>query len=156
MSKLTKMVEAATARGDKKLNAFTGAVRDPEISGFVVGDTFKLPDTFEVYEQNFGTGSAQYILVECGPDNFKQFFPSTFSKSRAIYNEDLTPTGNRARTQGTATELYLQSGSVQAGMEALRATGKKLKISAIDTIRSLRYDRPELQNVQIMTIDLAD
>lgn len=157
MSKLSKMVEAAKARGDKKMTEFSGAVRDPEISGFEKGDEFALPVTFEVYEQSFGngSGSAQYILVECGPDNFKQFFPSTFSKSRAEYNEDMTPTGKRVRTKGTATELYLQSGSVQAGMEALRATGKKLKITKIEPARTLKYDGSGLQNVQILTIDLV-
>lgn len=157
MGALSVEKERALKGGDKKVSGFTGAVRSLDSLTVELGDTFTLPDTYEVFEQKFGKGDSanttQYIFVECGKDNFKKFYPSTFTKSRAIYDEDGTPTGERAHTKGTAAELYRQSGSVAAGMDALK--GKTLKVTDMVTVRTLKYGSTEVVNALIPTIDIV-
>lgn len=155
MPKLSRIIDLAVARGDKITNTFSGTTRISEYNGFLVGDTFTLPNTYVVYTRKFGDYETQYILVQTGEDEWKEFYPSTFRKNRAEYTESLTPTGKRFRTLGTATELFNQHESIQLGMEAL--AGKTLTISAIKMIRTIDYNRPEqLIYTQILTIDIVE
>lgn len=141
--------------GAKEVNSFGGAVRSLENTGLEKGDTFTFPKTYDkIYERMFGTNKAAYILVEIGPDNVKPFYPSTFTKSRTIYNEDKTSTGQRVYTTGTAAEIFQKCATVDEGMQKL--AGKKVIVSDIKTIRTLRYGTTELMNAQIPVIDLVE
>ena len=87
-----------------------------------------------------------------GVKTVKPFYPSTMTKTRAIYNEDGTPTGTRMSTKGTAAEEFRNHGGVQEAMEAL--AGKTLVVSNIETVRTLRFGTTSLMDAQIPTIDL--
>lgn len=154
MATLEQEIKRNIARGDKKVNGFTGAVRSLENLGLEKGDEFTIPEKFDVYEQKIGDNAVQYIMVELKNGNAKPFYPSTFTKSRTVYNQDGTSTGQRVFTKGTAAELFRQYGSVQEGMDALR--GKTVKVSDIEQVDTLRYGTTSLMKAQIPTIDLVD
>ena len=154
MAGLSVEVARAKAAGDKKVNGFEGAVRSLENLNLEVGDQFTMPENYEVYEQKIGDNKAQYIFIDLGNDNVKKFYPSTFTKSRTVYNEDGTSTGERVHTMGTAAELFRTVGSVADGMNLLK--GKTLKVTDIKTVRTIRYGTTSLMNAQIPTIDLVD
>lgn len=141
------------ARGDKKVAGFSGHIRSLDSLALESGDEFTFPEKYDVYEQKIGDNSVQYIMVTLANGNAKPFYPSTFTKSRTIYNEDGTPTTKRVHTEGSAAELFRQSGDVETGMNALK--GKKVKVTDIITIRTLRYGTTSLMNAQIPTIDLV-
>ncbi len=147
-------IQRNLARGDKKVNGFTGAVRSLENLGLEKGDEFKIPESFDVYEQKIGENSVQYIMVELTNGNAKPFYPSTFTKSRTVYNQDGTSTGQRVFTKGSAAELFRQHGNVQEGMNALK--GKTLKVSDVEQVDTLRYGTTSLMKAQIPTIDIVD
>lgn len=153
MAELAVELQRNIARGDKKVNGFSGSVRSLENLGLEKGDQFTIPESFDVYEQKIGETSVQYIMVELTNGNAKPFYPSTFTKQRTIYNQDGTSTGTRVHTKGTAAELFRQHGSVQEGMDALR--GKTLKVSDIEMVDTLRYGTTSLMKAQIPTIDLV-
>lgn len=77
-----------------------------------------------------------------------------FTKSRQVFNEDKTPTGERVNTKGTAAELYRQYVTVSEGMDALK--GKTVEVTDVETIRTIRYGTSDLMNTQIFTIDLVE
>lgn len=154
MAELTVEVKRAEARGDKKVNGFKGAVRSLENIGLEKGDVLTIPEKFEVFEQKIGDGVTQYIFAQLENGNVKPFYPSTFTKQRTIYNEDGTSTGERVFTQGSAAELFRGFGSVQEGMDALK--GKKIKVTDITPVRTLRYGTTSVMTAQIPTIDLVD
>lgn len=152
MASLDVEIARAKAAGDKKVNGFTGAQRSLENMGLEKGDEFTFPNNYDVYEQKIGENVVQYIFVEIN-GNAKKFYPSTFTKSRTVYNEDGTSTGTRKHTMGTAAELFRQSGTIEAGMDALK--GKKVKVSEMETVRTLRFGTTSLMNAMIPTIDLV-
>lgn len=154
MATLAVELERNKARGDKRVNGFSGAIRSLDNLGLEKGDKFTLPEEYEVYEQMIGDNTVQYIMVELEDGNSKPFYPSTLYKSRTIYNEDGTSTGERVHTMGTASELFRTKGSVQEGMELLK--GRTLVVSDIKTVRTLRYGTTQLMNAQIATIDLVE
>lgn len=154
MAGLSVELARAKAAGDKKVNGFAGAVRSLENLNLEVDDQFTLPENYEVYEQKIGDNKVQYIFIDLGNDNVKKFYPSTFTKSRTVYNEDGTSTGERIHTMGTAAELFRTAGSVVEGMNLLK--GKTLKVTEIKTVRTIRYGTTSLMNAQIPTIDLVD
>lgn len=154
MASLTTEMTRAKARGDKQVNGFTGAVRSLENNVLEVGDVLTIPEKLEVFEQKIGDGVAQYIFAQLENGNVKPFYPSTFTKQRTIYNEDGSSTNERVFTQGTAAEKFREYGSVQEGMEALK--GKKIKVTDMKIVRTLRYGSTSLMNAQIPTIDLVD
>lgn len=153
MATLEQEIKRNIARGDKKVKGFTGAVRSLENLGLEKGDEFTIPQTLEVYEQMIGDNAVQYIMVELKNGNAKPFYPSTFTKSRTIYNQDGTSTGQRAFTKGSAAELFRQYGSVQEGMDALK--GKTLKVTDVEQVDTLRYGTTSLMKAQIPTIELV-
>lgn len=153
MATLEQEVKRNLARGDKKVNGFSGAVRSLENLGLEKGDEFTIPESFDVYEQKIGDNKVEYIMVELKNGNAKPFYPSTFTKSRTVYNQDGTSTGTRVATKGSAADLFRQYGSVQDGMNALK--GKTLKVSDIEQVDTLRYGTTSLMKAQIPTIELV-
>lgn len=153
MASLAIEMKRAEEQGDKRVAGFSGAVRSA-VRSLEKGDKFKFPDKYEVYERKFGNNTAQFIFVEVGDGNVKIFYPSIFTKSRIIYNEDGTSTGKRVHTTGTAAELFQKAGSVRDGMAAL--AGKTVVVSDVVEVRTLRYGTTSLMNAQIPTIDLVD
>ena len=154
MAKLEVERARALENGDKKVAGFKGGVRTLENVALEVGDQFTFPTEFEVYEQKIGDNTAQYIWVILTNGNAKRFYPSTFTKVRTVYNEDGTSTGERKFTLGTAAEEYRKYGTVKEAMNAL--AGKTVKVTNMETIRTLRFDRPTLMNTQIPTIDFVE
>lgn len=154
MATLAIELKRNEARGDKKVSGFSGQVRSLENLGLEIGDSFTFPEEYEVYEQKLGTTSVQYIMVELTNGNAKPFYPSTFTKSRLVYNEDKTPTTTRMYTTGSAAELFRTFGSVEEGMNALK--GKTVKVTKIKPCRTIRYGTSELMDALIPTIDLVN
>lgn len=154
MAKLEVEMARAAANGDKKVTSFKGGVRSLENVALELNDTFTFPTTFDVYEQKIGDNTAQYIWVILEDGNAKRFYPSTFTKSRTIYNEDGTSTGERKFTLGTAAEEFRKHGTVEEGMQAL--AGKKVKVTKLEIVRTLRFGTTSLMNTQIPTIDFAE
>lgn len=160
MSKATDLEEKrAKAIDGNPSTKFSKPLRSTENMAFEVGDVITLPTPpFNVFRRAIGSNIAEYVIVEvksaAGVESAKQFYPSVFAKMRPIYNEDKTPTGNRAVTKGTAAEKAREFVEVNAAMEAL--AGKKVKVSNIDIIRTLNFDRTEVVNDKIMTLDLVD
>lgn len=154
MAKLEVEMARAAANGDKKVTSFKGGVRSLENVALELNDTFTFPTTFDVYEQKIGDNTAQYIWVILEDGNAKRFYPSTFTKSRTIYNEDGTSTGERKFTLGTAAEEFRKHGTVEEGMQAL--AGKKVKVTKLEIVRTLRFGTTSLMNTQIPTIDFVE
>lgn len=159
MATLVQEIQRANARGDKSQNGFKGAIRSLENVGVEVGDEFKIPEgEFKVRVQNIGGNDAEYIFVELvnEPGQVKQFYPSTFTKRRSVYNEDgtLVQPVQRVHTKGTAAELFRSFGSVEEGMKALQ--GKTLKVTNMEQVRTLRFGTTSLMNAQIPTIDIVE
>lgn len=154
MAKLEVEMARAAANGDKKVTSFKGGVRSLENVALELNDTFTFPTTFDVYEQKIGDNTAQYIWVILEDGNAKRFYPSTFTKSRTIYNEDGTSTGERKFTLGTAAEEFRKHGTVEEGMQAL--AGRKVKVTKLEIVRTLRFGTTSLMNTQIPTIDFAE
>lgn len=153
MATLAVEIKRAEAAGDKKIAGFTGAVRSLENLNLEVGDEWVFPEKFDVYEQKIGDNVAQYIFIEIN-GNAKKFYPSTFTKSRTIYNEDGSSTGDRVHTEGTAAELFRSAGSVNEAMKLM--AGKKVKVTDMKTIRTLRFGTTSLMNTTIPTIDVVE
>lgn len=152
MATLEVEIKRAEAAGDKKIAGFTGAVRSLENLNLEVGDEWTFPENYDVYEQKIGDNVAQYIFININ-GNAKKFYPSTFTKSRVIYNEDGSSTGKRVHTEGTAAEAFRAAGSVNEAMQ--RLAGKKVKVTSMQNVRTLRYGTTSLMNATIPTIDLV-
>lgn len=152
MATLVMAQERAKARQDKKIDGFTGEIRDVDFTGFTEGTVFTIPENPEVYQSaSFG----QYIF--CPIENSEeviQFFPSSFLKNRTPYNEDGTIQGSRVFAGGTAVKKYREHASVAAGMAAL--AGKKIKVSKVDNVRTKRYNGNDLVTTQIPTFDIVE
>lgn len=153
MATLAVEIKRAEAAGDKKIAGFTGAVRSLENLNLEVGDEWTFPTSYDVYDQKIGENHAQYIFIDV-KGNAKKFYPSTFTKSRTIYNEDGSSTEQRVHTEGTAAELFRSAGSVDEAMKLL--AGKKVKVTDVKTVRTLRYGTTSLMNASIPTIDLVE
>lgn len=157
---LVKEVARAEEQGAKRVEGFTGAVRSMDNLALEKGDKFTFPAEYKVYEQKFGTGTGQFIFVELEDekgkktDVVKQFYPSTFTKRRTIYNEDGTSTGRRVATKGTAADLYRSVVSVSEGMDLLK--GKTVVVSDIIVVKTLRYGTDQVVEAQIPVIDLVE
>ena len=154
MAKLEVELARAAANGDKKVTGFKGGIRSLENVALELNDTFTFPTTFDVYEQKIGDNIAQYIWVTLEDGNAKRFYPSTFTKSRTVYNEDGTPTAVRKHTLGTAAEEFRNHGTVEEGMNAL--AGKRVKVTNIEIIRAIRYGTNQVENTQIPQIDFVE
>lgn len=154
MANLTVEKARALANGDKQVAGFSGGIRSLENVALELNDTFTFPTSYEVFEQKIGDNKVQYIWVTLENGNAKRFYPSTFTKARTVFNEDGTSTGVRKYTLGTAAEEFRKHGTVEEGMKAL--AGKKVKVTNIEVVSTLRYNSDKLQNTQIPTIDIVE
>ena len=161
MAIMSVEIGRANTNGERvKGNTFSAATRDVEINGFVKGDYFTIPDTFEVREMSFGSNKSEYIFVTVnGVDNAKKFFPSMMWKRRLEYKEEKasdggiipTPIGWK-HTMGKAAEDFLKFGTVQEAMENLK--GKTLEITNVEEVRTVRYGTTnDMVTTNIYTID---
>ena len=138
--------------------AFTGATRDVDLNSFEKGDEFVMPTEYKVYNQKIGTNIAQFILVDVSNETTgvkncaKRFYPSIMWKSRAVYNDDKTPTGNRVHTTGSCAEKFREFGTIDEAVKDL--AGKKIKFSDMITIKTLNFDGDTVVNTNIPTIDV--
>lgn len=146
MSIMSIEAEKANTNGERiKGNSFSKKMRDVEINGFVKGDYFTIPDTFEVREIVYPNGRAEYIFVTVnGTNDVKKFFPSMMWKRRLEYKEEKASNGEVLpvpigwkHTTGKAAEDFLKFGTVQEAMENLK--GKTLVIADVEEIRTVRY-----------------
>jgi hypothetical protein len=157
MGSLAIEVKRAEANGDKQVMGFTGGVRSIEGLFIEKGDEFVIDADAKVYEQTIGTGAnagkAQYCFVMVG-DKAKKFYPSTLTKRRMVVNEDGSPTGQAATSNGTAVDLYRQNGTIAEGMAAL--AGKRLRVSDVVTVRIVRFGTESVTNTGIPTIDIIN
>ena len=161
MANMTVATEKANTNGERiKGNSFSKEVRDVEINGFVKGDYFTIPDTFEVREISFGKNKAEYIFVTVnGTNDVKKFFPSMMWKRRLEYKEEKASNGEVLpvpigwkHTTGKAAEDFLKFGTVQEAMENLK--GKTLVIADVEEIRTVRYGTTnDMVTTNIYTID---
>lgn len=154
MANLTVEKARALANGDKQVAGFSGGIRSLENVALELNDTFTFPTSYEVFEQKIGDNKVQYIWITLENGNAKRFYPSTFTKARTVFNEDGTSTGVRKYTLGTAAEEFRKHGTVEEGMMAL--AGKKVKVTKIEVVSTLRYNSDKLQNTQIPTIDIVE
>ena len=153
MASLDFEIKHSIARGDEKIADFSGAVRSLENLNLELGDEWTFPETYEVYKQKIGSNYAQYIFIDVN-GNAKKFYPSTFTKSRTIYNEDGTSTMKRVHTEGSAAELFRSAQDVSSAMKLL--AGKKVKVTNMVTVRTLRYGSSDIVDALIPTIDLVE
>jgi len=158
MSTLAVEIKRSAAQGDKVVaGGFSGAIRSLENPGLELNDEWTFPENYEVRSTKIGENSAEYIFIEVTngqAKTVKKFFPGTFTKSRAVVNEDKTATGVRAVTKGTAAEKFREYGSIQEGMDAMK--GKHVKVTNLETVRCIRFGTDSLMNAQIPTIDLVE
>lgn len=138
----------------EKSRAIASGVRSLEVVSLEVGDQFTFPTEYEVYEQKINGNTAQYIWITLVNGNAKKFYPSTFTKSRIVCDEDGTPTGERKYTTGTAAEEYRRHGTVDEAMRAL--AGRTVKVTNIEIIRTLRFGTTSVMSTPIPTIDFVD
>ena len=169
MGNLVFEQERARIDGDNistTVGEFNGSVRSLENQGLELGDTWTFPkDGYQVCTTKVGdTDGIEYIWIELENGNAKKFFPSTFTKSRGLYeldekdrpkpiqNADNTP--KRKKTEGTATEIFRSKASINEAMNAL--AGKRVTVSNVETVKTLNFrDSSKLVNTQFYTIDLA-
>lgn len=171
---MAKTIAEFKAAAVKKLGqpsaSFTGNQRSLDFTGLEKGDEFIIPEVFEVYTETFGKGDdareAEFIYVEVtnnGNTKVKPFYPSTFTKSREVFEktpkgQPLRGTGVREYTKGSAAELFRDHVEVEDGMRALAEqckAGKKLKVTEMTSILTQRFNTETLQNTLIPTIELV-
>lgn len=153
-------------------NAFTGTMRDFDFSGLIEGDEFVVPATYEVRKQKMGKNRngedvfVEYIFVET-PTGTKRFYPSMFSKSVLVYEK--TEAGQPLKVardanggvisrhhEGTAVDLFRSKmPDVNAGVQALAASGKKVKLVKATPVLTRAFGREALTNANIYQINLV-
>lgn len=157
MATLAVEMERAEGRKDTTSNSFTGAVRPLENTSLAKGDVLIIPTDFtgKVKTMKIGDNKAEYIFCQLeGSENVKQFFPSVLTKRADVYDEDGEPTGQSVHATGSAVDLFQKYGEIQKGMEALK--GKKIRVSDMMNVRTLRYGTTSLMTARIPVIDLVD
>lgn len=170
MAHLEFEIERAAANGDviaTEIGSFSGAQRSLENLGLEVGDTWTFPkDGYKVCLTKVGnTENIEYIWINLENGSAKKFFPSTFTKSRGLFEEDekgrpaplLGKDGMQVRmkTEGSAAELFRTEATVDEGMNKLR--GKKVTVTKVTNGKILNFNDPNrTQNTQFYTIELVE
>lgn len=170
MANLQFEIERAKAQGDvisETVGEFSGATRSLENMGLEQGDTWRFPkDGYKVCKTKIGnTEDVEYIWIELENGNSKKFFPSTFTKSRGLFEMDdklrpkalLDANGKQIRmqTDGAAADLYRSKSTVQQSM--MQLAGKRVTVSQVRTGKILNFnDNSKLQNTQFYTIDILE
>lgn len=157
MATLEQEIRPTKKNEPRRVTEFSGKVRSLENFDLEIGDMFFIPYNYEIWEKDLNGTPVQYIrvhIVNSPHDIVKHLYPSVFVKHKTVYNEDGTSTGVRVGTAGSAAELFRQQKSIKQGIDALK--GKKLVVSDIQYVRTLRYGTTSLMNAQIPTIDIVD
>lgn len=143
---------------DRKKEGFSSkSPRGLELNYLEVGDEFIIPENFEIYEQNIGGYIVDYINIELTDGRKKVFYPSVFAKQRSVYNEDgtLVQPVQRVATKGSAADLSCSLGyDIARTMDKLR--GRKLKVTNVEHIRTLRLGTTSTMMTTIPTIDIIE
>lgn len=152
MATLAVEMERAISAGDKKVTGFKGQVRSLE-TVLEKGDEFTIEPNAQVWEQKLPGGVAQYMFVTTKKGEVRKLYPSVFTKRRIVVDDNDVVTTDYMSTNGTATELFKQSGSIEAAMKSLE--GKTLVVSDVINFKTTRYGAPgETTNTNVYTIDL--
>jgi hypothetical protein len=153
MSILAIEIERAKQSGDQQIADWSGAQRSVDNIFIEDGDEFVIPADAPIFEQKIGTGKAQYTFVEVN-GQAKKFYPSCLNKSRRSYDEDGKIVNAPAVVaHGTANEEFRKYATVKEGMEALK--GKKLKVTSMFQVRTLRPGTTQLMTTGIPQIDFV-
>lgn len=155
---IEREIKHAEASGDKKLAKLTGGVPNVEVSGFMIGDEWTMPEKYEYFAKNLGGKDVPYIFVEVtnnGEKTVKQLFISMFVKRRSVVNEDGSRTGRMIFTQGSAAEKFRDNATFEEAMNSLK--GLTMKITAMDPVYCIRYGTTkDVILSDIPTIDLVE
>lgn len=171
---MSQAAQMADRNGELSIgNAFTGTMRDFDFSGLVEGDEFIVPKDYDVRQQKMGKNRngedvfTQYIFVET-PSGTKRFYPSMFSKTVLVYEKteagqplkvakDSNGVNITRHHEGTAVDLFRSKmPDVNAGVQALAASGKKVKIVKATPVLTRAFGRDNaLANANIYQIDLV-
>lgn len=170
MANLQFEQERARKNGDvisETVSEFTGATRSLENQGLELGDTWTFPaDGYKVCKTKIGDSKPiEYVWIELENGNSKKFFPSTFTKSRGLFELDekqrpkplKDSEGNqiRMKTEGSAADVFRAEPTVQKSMMAL--AGKKITVSRVDIGQILNFNDPtQLQSSQFYTLDIVE
>lgn len=166
-AKVQNEIVRNAAMGDKACpNGWQGGVKSQVPQNLEVGDVWQFPETWDstnIFERMFDRTSAQYTIVEMleGPSagECKNIWVSTFEKSRVVYDDDMRPVVEdgkvkRAEAKGSAVTEFRRHLTRKAAMEAL--AGKKFKVTAIDTVKTLSFDRSRLVDAQMPVIEIIN
>lgn len=159
MGKLQFEKERALAQGTQKVNSFSGATRSLELSTLEQGDVFTVPEKFEVFKEKIGEGYAEFIFVENQHGDAKKLYPSMFTKSRTMVNEDSTPMTKDGRvvrmsSEGTACTEYRNHATVQEAMESL--INKPIEVSEVKIGRVNAFGTKNVVNTQFLVLNFVE
>lgn len=147
MTKLECAINRACAQGVTRVSEFKGFIPGVFMS-FKLGDIFRIPIEFQVYEERFDEIINQFIFVETVTGEVRKLYPSQLSRRVLLYDTDGTPTGTIIEANGSASQFYKQFGTVSKGMDALK--GKIIGVTGIRKV--LNCFGPK----NIYTFDLVD
>ena len=142
MLDLQDEIKRAMAQGDRKVAKLTGAVRSTDIITVNVGDVFTIPEKYEAYETRFVGNDGKervspYIWVTLENGEPRKLFPSSLTRTRSVFNEDGTATGQRVTTEGTAVDEFKKHPTLDAAVDAIK--GKKIKYTDKITVRTRAF-----------------
>lgn len=141
--------------GEPKSSFSNKPMRAPDVNHLELGDEFTIPKNFQVFTHTFNNREVEYIRVQLKNGKYKDFYPAIFYKFKSIVDDEGIPTGKRAYTKGTATDLFLLQGNLMKGMEALK--GRTLRITNIEFVKILPYGGTNTYALHpVLTIDLVD
>ncbi len=137
-------------------NGFTIAKRTPgEVTSFVKGDSFQIPNELKVYTNNINGNKAEFILVDVTNNkkkSVKQFYPSLLWRMREVYNKDNEPTGEWVYSSGSAVDELKKYDDVNSAM--LAWAGRTITFSDMTKIRTNRFGSNEVKWDTIPVIDI--
>lgn len=136
---IKKEIERAELQGDVPVEKLSGAIRSIDFTGLELNDEFKIPADYKIMEHTFqGGNKAQYIKVVTTTGMVKDFYPSTFTKSRLVYNDKSEPTSEREVTSGTAAEHWRTFVDPNKALQSI--VGKKMKVTEVRVKKTRSFD----------------
>ena len=152
----------AQANGATFGDSFEGASRSADINNLQVGDVLTFPTSFVGQvgkDKQFN--NAQFVIVPCkdvnGADTARRVYVSTFTKNAISFKENNGEmvAGERVYAKGSAVDAFKSvKGTLHEQMSQF--LGKKVKVSAIDTVTTTRINASGYRNTQIPTLDFVD
>lgn len=168
MLTLEQEVARAKANGDVELKSIPGGMRSVEIQTLEKGDIITFGNEYKPYEQtinsNGRSNKAYYVFATCqhtdasgknvGDASVMKFYTGTFTKSRRVVNKDTKePTGVTAFTKGSAAEAFRANATIDDAMKSMM--GKKIKVTDLETVNCLSFDRTQVVQTSIPTLEFA-